>query len=140
MREVRRLFKDYKENIVAIRRYEQNHLKEEMIKVKVSKFEEERVQGGAIVKEDTKMARRIDTASSNSNAIKRIKKDLKPFLEAWAKVTKEQRALLRSRYIRRKTMSEVAEEFGLTLSVTKDRLSKAEKRFYKLYINYLEVE
>lgn len=140
MREVRRLFEDYKENIVAIRRYEQIHLKEEMIKVKVSKFEHERVQGGAIVKEDTKMARRIDTASSNSNAIKRIKRDLKPFLEAWGKVTKEQRALLRSRYIRRKTMSEVAEEFGLTLSVTKDRLSKAEKRFYKLYINYLEVK
>ena len=140
MREVKRLFEDYKENITAITRYEQNHLKEEMIKVKVSKFEEERVQGGAIIKEDTKMARRIDTASSNSNAIKRIKQDLKPFLEAWGKVTNEQRALLRSRYIRRKTMSEVAEEFGLTLSVTKDRLNKAEKRFYKLYQNYVEVK
>ena len=140
MREVKLLFEDYKENIVAIRRYEQIHLKEEMIKVKVSKFEREKVQGGAIVKEDSKMARRIDATNSNSNAIKRIKQDLKPFLEAWAKVTKEQRALLRSRYIRRKTISEVAEEFGLTSSVTKDRLSKAEKRFYKLYMSYLEVE
>ena len=140
MREVKRLFEDYKENITAIRRYEQIHFKEEMIKVKVSKFEHERVQGGAIVKEDTKLARRIDTASSNSNAIKRIKKDLKPFLEAWGKLTKEQRALLRSRYVRHKAISEVAEEFELTLSVTKDRLSKAEKRFYKLYMSYLEVE
>ena len=140
MREVKRLFEDYKENITAIRRYEQNHLKEEMIKVKVSKFEEERVQGGAIVKEDTKMARRIDTASSNSNAIKRIKQDLKPFLEAWGKLTKEQRALLRSRYMKRMTINEVAEEFKLTLSITKDRLNKAEKRFYKLYQNYVEVK
>ena len=140
VREVKRLFEDYKENITAIKRYEQNHLKEEMIKVKVSKFEEEKVQGGAIIKEDTKMARRIDTASSNSNAIKRIKQDLKPFLESWGKLTKEQRALLRSRYVKHKGVSEVAEEFGLTLSVTKDRLGKAEKRFYKLYMSYLEVE
>ena len=140
MREVRQLFDDYTENITAIKRYEQIHFKEEMIKVKVSKLEREKVQGGAIVKEDTKMARRIDTASSNSNAIKRIKQDLKPFLEAWGKVTNEQRALLRSRYIRQRTINEVAEEFGLTLSVTKDRLNKAEKRFYKLYQNYLEVK
>lgn len=140
MREVRLLFEDYTENIAAIRRYEQIHFKEEMIKVKVSKFEREKVQGGAIVKEDTKMARRIDATNSNSNAIKRIKQDLKPFLEAWAKVTKEQRALLKSRYVRHKAINEVAEEFGLTLSVTKDRLSKAEKRFYKLYMSYLEVE
>ena len=136
MREVRRLFKDYKENIVAIRRYEQNHLKEEMIKVKVSKFEEEKVQGGAIVKEDTKMARRIDTASSNSNAIKRIKQDLKPFLSAWGKLTKEQRALLRNRYVRHKGVSEVAEELDLSLSTAKTKLNNAEKRFYKLYDHY----
>ena len=140
MREVRQLFEDYTENIVAIKRYEQIHLKEEMIKVKVSKFEREKVQGGAIVKEDSKLARRIDTANSNSNAIKRIKQDLKPFLESWGKLTKEQRALLRSRYVRHKGVSEVAEEFGLTLSVTKDRLNKAEKRFYKLYMNCLEVK
>jgi DNA-directed RNA polymerase specialized sigma24 family protein len=140
MREVRQLFDDYTENITAIKRYEQIHIKEEIVKVKVSKFEREKVQGGAIVKEDTKLARRIDATNSNSNAIKRIKKDLKPFLEAWAKVTKEQRALLRSRYIRRKAINEVAEEFGLTLSVTKDRLSKAEKRFYRLYMNCLEVK
>ena len=140
MKEVKRLFNDYTENIVAIKRYEQIHLKEEMIKVKVSKFEREKVQGGTLVKEDTKLARRIDTANSNSNAIKRIKQDLKPFLEAWGKLTKEQRALLRSRYIRRKTINKVAEEFGLTLSVTKDRLSKAEKRFYRLYMNCLEVK
>ena len=140
MREVRQLFEDYTENIVAIKRYEQIHLKEEMIKVKVSKFEREKVQGGAIVKEDSKLARRIDTANSNSNAIKRIKQDLKPFLESWGKLTKEQRALLRSRYVRHKGISEVAEEFELTLSVTKDRLNKAEKRFYKLYMNCLEVK
>ena len=140
MREVRLLFEDYKENIVAIKRYEQIHIKEEIVKVKVSKFEREKVQGGTLVKEDTKLARRIDTANSNSNAIKRIKQDLKPFLSAWEKLTKEQRALLRSRYVRHKAISEVAEEFGLTLSVTKDRLNKAEKRFYKLYQNYVEVK
>ena len=140
MREVRQLFEDYKENIRAMKRYEEHNIREEMVKVRVSKFEDEKVQGGAIVKEDTKLARRIDTASSDSNAIKRIKKDLKPFLEAWGKLTKEQRALLRSRYVRHKAISEVAEEFELTLSVTKDRLSKAEKKFYKLYMNCLEVK
>ena len=140
MREVRLLFEDYKENIVAIKRYEQIHLKEEMIKVKVSKFEREKVQGGTLVKEDTKLARRIDTANSNSNAIKRIKQDLKPFLEAWGKITKEQRALLRSRYMKRMTINEVAKELDLTLSVAKTKLSNAEKRFYRLYMNCLEVK
>ena len=111
-----------------------------MIKVKVSKFEREKVQGGTLVKEDTKLARRIDTANSNSNAIKRIKQDLKPFLEAWGKITKEQRALLRSRYMKRMTINEVAKELDLTLSVAKTKLSNAEKRFYRLYMNCLEVK
>ena len=138
MREVRLLFEDYTENITAIRRYEQIHLKEEMIKVKVSKFEREKVQGGAIVKEDTKMARRIDIANSNSNAIKQIKGDLEPFVVAWGKLNREHRTLLRSRYMKCRTINEIAEELNLSLSVAKTKLSNAEKRFYKLYNHYME--
>ena len=136
MREVKRLFEDYKENITAIRRYEQIHFKEEMIKVKVSKFEREKVQGGAIVKEDTKMARRIDIANSNSNAIKQIKSDLEPFILAWGKLNREHRTLLRSRYMKCRTINEVAEELDLSLSTAKTKLSNAEKRFYKIYDHY----
>ena len=136
MREVKRLFEDYKENIRAMKRYEEHNIREEMIKVKVSKFEDEKVQGGAIVTEDTKMARRIDLANSNSNAIKQIKSDLEPFILAWGKLTREHRTLLRIRYMKSKSINEVAEELDLSLSTAKTKLSNAEKRFHKLYNHY----
>ena len=138
MREVKLLFEDYKENIRAMKRYEEHNIREQMVKVRVSKFEQEKVQGGAIVKEDTKMARRIDTANANSNAIKQIKSDLEPFVIAWGKLTREHRPLLRSRYMKCRTINEVAEELDLSLSVAKSKLSNAEKRFYKLYNHYMD--
>ena len=138
MREVKLLFEDYKENIRAMKRYEEHNIREQMVKVRVSKFEQEKVQGGAIVKEDTKMARRIDTANANSNAIKQIKSDLEPFVIAWGKLTREHRTLLRSRYMKCRTINEVAEELDLSLSTAKTKLSNAEKRFYKLYNHYMD--
>ena len=136
MREVKRLFEDYKENIRAMKRYEEHNIREQMVKVRVSKFEDEKVQGGTITKEDTVMARRIDIANSNSNAIKQIKGDLEPFVMAWGKLNREHRTLLRSRYMKCRTINEVAEELDLSLSVAKTKLSNAEKRFYKLYDHY----
>ena len=136
MREVKRLFEDYKENIRAMKRYEEHNIREEMVKVRVSKFKDEKVQGGTITKEDTVMARRIDIANSNSNAIKRIKSDLEPFVVAWGKLNREHRTLLRSRYMKCRTINEIAEELNLSLSVAKTKLSNAEKRFYKLYSYY----
>lgn len=138
MREVKRLFEDYKENVIALRKYEEQQIKEEYIKVQVSKWSPEKVDGGKIVKEDTKMAKRIDKANSTVIAIKRIKADLRPFLLALNKVSKEQKALLRSRYMKCRSVNEIAEEFDLSLSVTKDRLKKSEQRFYKLYQKYLQ--
>ena len=138
MREVKRLFEDYKENIRSMKRYEEHNIREEMIKVKVSKFEREKVQGGAIVKEDTKMARRIDIANANSNAIKQIKGDLEPFIMAWGKLNREHRTVLRSRYMKCRTINEIAEELDLSLSTAKTKLSNAEKRFYKLYSHYMD--
>ena len=136
MREVKRLFEDYKENIRAMKRYEEHNIREEMVKVRVSKFKDEKVQGGTITKEDTVMARRIDLANSNSNAIKQIKSDLEPFILAWGKLNREHRTLLRSRYMKCRTINEVAEELDLSLSTAKTKLSNAEKRFYKLYDHY----
>ena len=138
MREVKRLFEDYKENIRAMKRYEEHNIREQMVKVRVSKFEDEQVQGGTITKEDTVMARRIDIANSNSNAIKRIKSDLEPFVMAWGKLNREHRTLLRSRYMKCRTINEVAEELDLSLSTAKSKLSNAEKRFYKLYNHYID--
>ena len=119
-----------------MKRYEEHNIREQMVKVRVSKFEDEKVQGGTITKEDTVMARRIDIANSNSNAIKQIKSDLEPFVVAWGKLTREHRTLLRSRYMKRMTINEVAEELELSLAVAKSKLSNAEKRFYKLYNHY----
>lgn len=137
MREVKRLFEDYKENVIALRKYEEQQIKEEYIKIQVSKWSE-KVDGGKVIKEDTKMAKRIDKANSTVIAIKRIKADLRPFLLAMNKISEEQKSLLKSRYMKCRSVNEVANEFDLSLSMTKDRLKKAEQRFYKLYQKYSE--
>ena len=138
MREVKRLFEDYKANLIALKKYEQQKIKDEYIKIKSAKLDPEKVDGGLLVKEDTKMVKRIHRADSSINAIKRIKADLRPFLLAINKVSDEQKTLLRSRYMKCRSVNEVAKEFDLSLSVTKDRLNKAEMRFYRLYQKYSE--
>ena len=138
MREVKRLFEDYKENIIAMKKYQEQQVQVEFIKIKSAKWSPEKVDGGKVVKEDTKMARRIDRADANINAIKRIKADLRPFLLAMNKISEEQKSLLKSRYMKCRSVNEVANEFDLALSMTKDRLKKAEQRFYKLYQKYSE--
>ena len=139
MREVKRLFEDYKANLIALKKYEQQQIKDEYIKIKSAKLDPEKVDGGLLVKEDTKMVKRIHRADSSINAIKRIKADLRPFLLAMSKLSEEQKSLLRSRYMKCRSVYEVANEFDLSLSITKDRLKKAEQRFYKLYQKYSEV-
>lgn len=139
MREVKRLFEDYKENMIAMKKYQEQQIQTEFIKVNAAKWDPEKVDGGKLIKEDTKMAKRIDRADASINAIKRIKADLKPFLLAMSKLSEEQKLLLRSRYMKCRSVYEVANEFDLSLSVTKDRLKKAEQRFYKLYQKYSEV-
>ena len=138
MREVKRLFEDYKENLISLKKYEQQKIKDEYIKIKSAKLDPEKVDGGLLVKEDTKMVKRIHRADSSINAIKRIKADLRPFLLAMSKLSEEQKSLLRSRYMKCRSVYEVANEFDLSLSITKDRLKKAEQRFYKLYQKYSE--
>lgn len=138
MREVKRLFEDYKANLIALKKYEQQQIKDEYIKIKSAKLDPEKVDGGLLVKEDTKMVKRIHRADSSINAIKRIKADLRPFLLAINKVSDEQKTLLKSRYMKCRSVNEVANEFDLSLSMTKDRLKKAETRFYRLYQKYSE--
>lgn len=138
MREVKRLFEDYKANLIALKKYEQQKIKDEYIKIKSAKLDPEKVDGGLLVKEDTKMVKRIHRADSSINAIKRIKADLRPFLLAINKVSDEQKTLLRSRYMKCRSVHEVAEEFNLSLGATRTKLSQAEMRFYRLYQKYSE--
>lgn len=140
VREVRKLFEDYQENIKAWKVYETRLIKDEAIKVKTICYEREKVDGGKIIKEDTKMAHRVDRLNSNSNAIKRIKADLRPFLLALGKVSSEQKEMLRSRHIKGSTLNDMAKEFDLSVSVIRNRLQHAEKRFYRLYQTFLEDE
>ena len=136
MREVKRLFEDYKENIIALKRYEQQQIKDQAIKVGINRIDIERVQGGILHKEEKRMTKRIDRANASINAIKRIKADLRPFLLAMHKLSKEQKELLRSRYMKSSSVYEVAKEFDLSLATTKTKLSQAETRFYRLYQKY----
>ena len=138
MREVKRLFEDYKENLISLKKYEQQKIKDEYIKIKSAKLDPEKVDGGLLVKEDTKMVKRIHRADSSINAIKRIKADLRPFLLAINKVSDEQKTLLRSRYMKCRSVYEVAEEFNLSLGATRTKLSQAEMKFYRLYQKYSE--
>ena len=68
-----------------MKKYQEQQVQVEFIKIKSAKWSPEKVDGGKVVKEDTKMARRIDRADANINAIKRIKADLRPFLLAMNK-------------------------------------------------------
>ena len=136
MREVKRLFEDYKENIIALKRYEQQQIKDQAIKVGINRIDIERVQGGILHKEEKRMTKRIDRGNASINAIKRIKADLRPFLLAMHKLSKEQKELLRSRYMKSSSVYEVAKEFDLSLATTKTKLSQAETRFYRLYQKY----
>lgn len=138
MRELKKIFEDYQENISAWKVYEERSTRDEAIKVKTICYEYEKVDGGKVIKEDTKMAHRVDRLNSNANAIKRIKADLRPFLLAMSKISDEQKSLLRSRYMKCRSVNEVAKEFDLSLSIAKDRLKKAEQRFYKLYNHYMK--
>ena len=138
MREVKRLFEDYKENMIAMKKYQEQQIKDEYIKIKSAKLDPEKVDGGLLVKEDTKMVKRIHRADSSINAIKRIKADLRPFLLAINKVSDEQKSLLRSRYFKCRSVNEVAKEFNLSLGATRTKLSQAEMRFYRLYQKYSE--
>ena len=138
MREVKRLFEDYKENIIALKRYEQQQIKDQAIKVGINRIDIERVQGGILHKEEKRMTKRIDRGNASINAIKRIKADLRPFLLAMHKLSKEQKTLLRSRYMKCRSVHEVAEEFNLSLGATRTKLSQAEMRFYRLYQKYSE--
>ena len=138
MREVKRLFEDYKENMIAMKKYQEQQIKDEYIKIKSAKLDPEKVDGGLLVKEDTKMVKRIHRADSSINAIKRIKADLRPFLLAINKVSDEQKTLLRSRYMKCRSVYEVAEEFNLSLGATRTKLSQAEMKFYRLYQKYSE--
>ena len=136
MREVKRLFEDYKENIIALKRYEQQQIKDQAIKVGINRIDIERVQGGILHNEEKRMTKRIDRGNASINAIKRIKADLRPFLLAMHKLSKEQKELLRSRYMKSSSVYEVAKEFDLSLATTKTKLSQAETRFYRLYQKY----
>ena len=138
VREVRKLFEDYQENIKAWKVYETRLIKDEAIKVKTICYEREKVDGGKIIKEDTKMAHRVDRLNSSANAIKRIKADLRPFLLALGKVSSEQKELLRSRYIDGQSVNELAKEFDLSVTGLRNRLDQAEKRFYRLYQKFSE--
>ena len=138
MREVSRLFQDYKENIYALKKYEQQRIVEEAIKVGVSRTDVEKVQGGITHKEERRMTKRIDRGNSSANAIKRIKADLRPFLLALGKVSSEQKELLRSRYIDGQSVNELAKEFDLSVTGLRNRLDQAEKRFYRLYQKFSE--
>ena len=138
MREVKRLFEDYKANLIALKKYEQQQIKDQAIKVGINRIDIERVQGGILHKEEKRMTKRIDRGNASINAIKRIKADLRPFLLAMHKLSKEQKEMLRCRYMKCRSVNEVAKEFDLSLSVTKDRLNKAEQRFFRLYQKYLQ--
>ena len=136
MREVKRLFEDYKANLIALKKYEQQQIKDQAIKVGINRIDIGRIQGGILHKEEKRMTKRIDRGNASINAIKRIKADLRPFLLAMHKLSKEQKELLRSRYMKSSSVYEVAKEFDLSLATTKTKLSQAETRFYRLYQKY----
>lgn len=138
MKEVKLIFEDYQENISAWKVYEERSTRDEAIKVKTICYEYEKVDGGKVIKEDTKMAHRVDRLNSNANAIKRIKADLKPFVVTMNKISQDDKRLLTSHYIKGKSVNEIAKELDLSVTATRSRFNKAEIKFLKIYKHYSE--
>ena len=74
-----------------------------------------------------------------NNAIRELENELKSTIKA-LEVLKQQdevsHAILVKRHIEEKTVKEIADELGLSISNTRDKLQKVEKKFLKLYEHY----
>ena len=74
-----------------------------------------------------------------NNAIRELENELKSTIKA-LEVLKQQdevsNAILVKRHIEEKTVKEIADELGLSISNTRDKLQKVEKKFLKLYKYY----
>ena len=142
MREVKRIFDDYKENIVALKCYK--HHQAETEDISLSRwFDVEKVQGGKVIKQDNKMAKRIDRSSTHITAIKRLKKEIEPVKKAMERVklsSKSDYALLVMRYVKSYSVQVIAQRLNVSATTVRSRLVKAEKKFLKIYEKVLEVE
>lgn len=135
MREVKEIFDDYKENVEALKCYKHHQAEAEVISL-ARKFDEEKVQGGKIIKQDTKMAKRIDRSNTNITAIKRLKKEIEPVKNAMERVkssSKSDYALLVMRYIKSYSIKTIAKHLNVSVTTVRSRLVKAEKKFIKIY-------
>lgn len=135
MREVKQIFDDYKENVETLKCYKHHQAEAEVISL-ARKFDEEKVQGGKIIKQDTKMAKRIDRSNTNITAIKRLKKEIEPVKNAMERVkssSKSDYALLVMRYIKSYSIKTIAKHLNVSVTTVRSRLVKAEKKFIKIY-------
>ncbi|MBP3905236.1 sigma factor-like helix-turn-helix DNA-binding protein [Turicibacter sp.] len=137
MREVKLIFEDY---IISRRMLKalQNKAEEETgISLSMARpMIDEKVQGGMISKQDTKMATVLDKQKRTQHKIKRILSDLKPFVVTMNKISQDDKKLLTSHYIKRKSVNEIAKELDLSITTTRSRLNKAEMKFFKIYMHY----
>lgn len=99
---------------------------------------DEKVQGGMISKQDTKMANVLDKQKRTQHKIKRILSDLKPFVVTMNKISQDDKRLLTSHYIKGKSVNELAKELDLSITTTRSRFNKAEIKFLKIYKHYSE--
>lgn len=139
MKEVKLIFEDY---IISRRMLKalQNKVEEETgISLSMARpMIDEKVQGGMISKQDTKMANVLDKQKRTQHKIKRILSDLKPFVVTMNKISQDDKRLLTSHYIKGKSVNELAKELDLSITTTRSRFNKAEIKFLKIYKHYSE--
>ncbi|MBP3909462.1 MAG: DUF1492 domain-containing protein [Turicibacter sp.] len=137
MREVKLIFEDY---IISRRMLKalQNKVEEgtEITLSMARPMLNEKVQGGKVCKQDTKMAITLDTKNRTQSKINQILRDLRPFSVTVSKTPKDDINLLTSHYIKKKSVSEIAKELDLSITTTRSRLNKAEMKFFKIYMHY----
>ena len=135
MREVKEIFDDYKQNKEVLKCYQKHQAGTEAISL-ARWFDGEKVQGGKVIKQDTKMVKRIDRNTSHITAIRRLKKDIEPVLLAMERVkvsSKNDYALLIMRYVRSYSVQTMAKQMNVSVTTVRNKLLRAEKKFLRIY-------
>lgn len=135
MREVKEIFDDYKQNKEVLKYYQKHQAGTEAISL-ARRFDGEKVQGGKVIKQDTKMVKRIDRNTSHITAIKRLKKDIEPVVKAMERVklsSKNDYALLIMRYVRSYSIQTMAKQMNVSVTTVRSKLLRAEKKFLRIY-------
>ena len=135
MNEVEEIIETYRINRIMIRKYSSKIAESQQIKIHNSYSKEEKVQGGKIIKADTRMANRIDYANRYSIRIREMREEneaIDKALKSMATKNINDFKLFKLYYMKRKTLNDIANEFSLSNGTIRERIRRISFHFMRL--------